>query len=674
MNRINLGAPGIYQYPESTTPSLEIERMDVCAFVGIAPRGPCREAKLPDNWNGDFPLVDPAWPKRRSLAIAVESMDEYIHIFGGFEGPGRLPYAVSSFFDQGGRKAYIVRIVHNYGDNRDNQGIASATINNVDLNNGNLIINARNEGSWGNYLRAVLGFSLRMVNTMPGNTDSELYFELDEEIKTGDLLRLHFPQTASEDARREFRTVSVVKRLGLSGDGGTVIVATLDTPLPRQPEYAEVVNGELLLRDNQGTEEHFSMLGLNPRHERWMATILFNQSRLVLPDESWINSDITPQEIDEIPQKPNLDSDDIVIFSQGEDRYTDIDFNDYFDANWVPGNPEPGDGIHALSLLSDLSSMLVPDLYVPESLPQIENVSDEVPVYGSTFSPCIDYQKDTEDDETPNIDLENLYLDPGLPNDLESIIELQIKLVNFADEQKNFVVLLDVPPGINEKQILRWRSHFRSSYAVAYHPWLKISNDIDQRNELILINPSAVAAGIIAKQEIRFGVQHGPANEISKNVIKVSSAVSPIQHDLLHPNAINVFLQKRDGVWLSAGRTLSRDKRYRQLSVRRLMIMLRRILQRQMQWAVFEPNGPELWSNMRYMLSEFLRKLYIAGAFAGASELEAFFVKCDSELNHRAVVDAGMMLAEIGVAPAEPIEFILLRISRGDNDLLLLES
>ena len=66
----------------------------------------------------------------------------------------------------------------------------------------------------------------------------------------------------------------------------------------------------------------------------------------------------------------------------------------------------------------------------------------------------------------------------------------------------------------------------------------------------------------------------------------------------------------------------------------------------------------------------FLRQLFTAGAFKGRRESEAFFVRCDGELNHRRVLDAGQLIVEIGVAPAEPLEFIVVRIVRdGDGTL-----
>ena len=185
------------------------------------------------------------------------------------------------------------------------------------------------------------------------------------------------------------------------------------------------------------------------------------------------------------------------------------------------------------------------------------------------------------------------------------------------------------------------------------------------------MNPSAVAAGIIARREIERGVPYGPANESRRACSTSSDAVSPARHDELHQNAINVYLRERDGVRLTAARTLSRDPSYRQLSVRRLMTMLRRVLYRQMQWAVFEPNDARLRGDIRNQLDAYLRQLFAANAFAGARAEDAFFVRCDDELNPQPVDRRRPALsATSGVAPAEPLEFLVLQIARdGDGTL-----
>ena len=96
-------------------------RMDVAAFVGVAPRGPVRVPLFNEWWRDDGPCVEPQRPRRRTVAYPVESFDEYRRLFGGFEGPGLLPFAVATFFEQGGRRAYIARVVHDYGNAVDRE-------------------------------------------------------------------------------------------------------------------------------------------------------------------------------------------------------------------------------------------------------------------------------------------------------------------------------------------------------------------------------------------------------------------------------------------------------------------------------------------------------------------------------------------------------------------------
>jgi len=231
-------------------------------------------------------------------------------------------------------------------------------------------------------------------------------------------------------------------------------------------------------------------------------------------------------------------------------------------------------------------------------------------------------------------------------------------------------VLLDVPPGLHQRQILAWRARFSPAYAACYHPWLDVARGDDRRDALVPVPPSAVAAGMIALSEVTFGVPTGPANLIAQGVVDLEDRVSPRRHDELHPAGVNVFLAERDGMRLTAARTLSLDPSYRQLSVRRLVTLLKRVLDRQMQWMVFEPNGPSLWADVTHMLRAYLRQLFRANAFRGATEAEAFFVQCDAQTNPRSALDAGQLVARIGVAPAEPLEFLVLQISRdGDGTL-----
>jgi hypothetical protein len=635
--------------------------MDVCAFAGVAPRGPSRTPVIDEQWRDDRPCVETDRPRRRTVAWPVESFDEYRRLFGGFEGPGLLPYAVASFFEQGGRRAYITRIVHEYGDAAKNAGgVAQGDAPGAGANVSPLRLRARDEGSWGNGLRASLNFTTRPLIFENHALDS-LTVSDDEELPAGSLLRLTLI-----DAGHVLRFVANVMRREREQSAGFVRVAVFDQLAPAEIKSVEVVEGVLAIDDGDGRTERHERLGFSSLHPRWMATALCYESQLVYPDSDWSGGEIIPED-PKLPPGPWS-----APFEGGEDRYPDITPEDFFDDAWTFGDGEPGNGVYALTQISDLSLLVAPDLYSPGPLAAPADIVGAASLAGPDFDRCFDLPE-PEEQAMPQFDLEGLRLDPTLTNERGEIIRLQRKLVDFAEAARSFIVLLDVPPGLNQRRILNWRVNFNSAFAAAYHPWLQISRGDDSRDALIHLPPSAVAAGIIARQEIAFGVPHGPANALGAEVIEVDDRVSPGRHDELHTQGVNVYLRERDGVRLTAARTLSRDPAFRQLSVRRLMTMIGRALYKETQWVVFEPNNPALRAELRLVLRGYLRRLFRLGAFRGATEEQAFFVRCDETNNPPFVTDAGRLIAEIGVAPSEPLEFIVLRLAREGDGMLVLE-
>jgi hypothetical protein len=668
-------------------------RMDVAAFVGVAPRGPARLPAYVADWaTPPRGPVNPLLPLR-SVAVAVESWSAYRRLYGGFEGPGLLPYAVGAFFEQGGTRAYIVRVVHDYGesDPENEWATASGTVTGARPKHGGAIgLRARNEGSWGNHLRATLSFSTRPLAWRSGTGTTEIVLDADAALPAGTLVRFW-----SGDGIPDFRFVTQTFEEWTPEAPVRVLRATLEAPLYFTPERGEIVEAALSVSDTSDPtlerSELHEGLGLSALHPRWMAAALYRDSALVYPDAAWIADDLVPDDVFLRPSSlvgsPPADAEAPSQFCCGRDRYAEIVPDDCFDPAWVLGDEEPRGGVHALVECEDLSIVVVPDLYSPEPLVEVDD-EEVISLAGAEFELCIDPPpvpapapvdpscpgSPPLGDDGSTQELDGLRLVPAIPTDLDAIAALQQKLVDLAELLEQWVVLLDVPPGLNQRQILQWRARFGSAYAAAYHPWLRVSRPDDAREPLVKVNPAAYAAGIVAKQEIAFGVQHGPANLIAIGPVSPADAVSPGRHDELHQNAVNVYIRERDGLRLTAGRTLSRDPQWRQLSVRRLITMLRRALLRQMQWTVFEPNDARLRDELRRMLEAYLRQLFLASAFRGNSPSEAYFVRCDDALNPPEVLDEGKLICHVGVAPAEPLEFIVLRFAREGDGTLLMEN
>lgn len=671
-----LGAPGIYRQDAEPLRVLTGVRMDIAAFAGVAPRGPARLPVLDAPWAA--PAMRADGRGARTQPVVIESWQAYLQAFGGFEGPGRLPYAVSAFFANGGTQARVLRIVHDYGSAAaDAAGTARGPLAGVQAQGGRAVwLAARDEGRWGDALAATLAFDRQALA-----------------LAEADILpdRLRLPQAPALASTAFALVPGAVLRMVLAG--GSAVLRRLariedvwtaggrrerwgwlDAPVGTPPRSIELVEGRLEVADHDGRTEALAALGLSAVHPRWLARVLAEESTLLWPADDptlpagdplarWLDADLV---LDAALAPLRTEA-----FTGGADRWADIVPDDFFDPRWTPGDDFPGDGVHALADDEAVAMLVAPDLYSPGPLAPVEAIVEPPGFAGPAFAECVT-PPPAPPQAPPPEDLTGLRLDPVA--DLDAIVALQKRLVDFADQREAFTVLLDVPPSSSQRRILRWRGAFDSAYAAAYHPWLSMAPAEDPRQVPAQVNPSAAAAGIVAQREHRFGIPEGPANALVAGAVGVADLVSPARHAELHPQAVNVFLAEREGVRLTAARTLSRDPQWRQLNVRRLVTMLRKVLDQQMQWAVFEPNDRTLRAQVARMLEACLRQLWRANAFVGATEAQAFFVRCDDTLNPPALVDQGRLLAQVGVAPAEPMEFIVLEIARSADATLTVEA
>jgi uncharacterized protein len=149
------------------------------------------------------------------------------------------------------------------------------------------------------------------------------------------------------------------------------------------------------------------------------------------------------------------------------------------------------------------------------------------------------------------------------------------------------------------------------------------------------------------------------------SVVGLATTYSHTEQEKLNPQGINVIRDLSgvgNTVW--GARTVSSDPEWRYLSVRRLFLFLEKTIELNTGWTVFEPNDPMLWKSIVRNVTAFLRLQYRAGALVGATEEDAFYVKCDEETNPPESVALGRVITEIGVAPSKPAEFVIFRIEQ----------
>ena len=656
---VALGAPGVVYVPQIAPRVLVGVRMDVAAFAGVAPRGPAFELADPHAWAFPEGVV-----RTRSVPVVVGSWDDYVERFGSFEGPGLLPYAVAAFFQQGGTRAQIVRIVHDLGGVRDGSVAVpgrsrhdfGASLSAV--GGGVVSLTARNEGSWGDRLTVTLSFAAVPVTCLRAEP-SALVLEPLAEVTAGAWLRLLLP-----DGSRVLRSVNSVLNRGRAGAVGFERVAQLNAPVPA-PVFVERIDATLDVVDRdplRARGEHFDGLGLLPAHPRWIAAVLRDNSNLVEltgADDGVVISDVT------------LLTQPASLRVQGEDRYAVVTADDFF-GTLLEGDDGATDGLDVLLRVPEVASVVVPDLYSPAPvLVTTTSVADPPTFAGATFAPCVEAPGSaTVTPQPPGLD--GLRLDPLSATGLAAIVTLQNQVVSCA-EALGIIALLDTPPGLTQRAILQWRANFDSTRAAAYHPWLR-APIASTGSPLVTVNPSAFAAGIVARAEHAYGVPHGPANELAAGAVDVTDRVDAARHAILHQSGVDVYLLRTDGIWLMGARTLSRDPAWRQLNVRRVVSLVERTVLSELAWTVFEPNDRVLRTRVELLVGGLLRQLFGQGAFAGSTPAESYFVRTASDAVLPAESDAGRLVCEIGLAVAEPLEFILVSISRNAEGALTAET
>jgi phage tail sheath protein FI len=255
---------------------------------------------------------------------------------------------------------------------------------------------------------------------------------------------------------------------------------------------------------------------------------------------------------------------------------------------------------------------------------------------------------------------------PGQKVELDTIKAVQTMMIGHCERLGDRVAILDPPRDLSPQEIKKWRMEtagFDSTYAALYYPWITIMDPVT--NQPMDIPPSGHMAGVWARNDATRGVHKAPANEVVQGAIGLAYQTTKGEQDTLNPNGVNCIRAFPGmGIRVWGARTLSSNPSWRYISVRRLFNMVEKSIEGGTQWVVFEPNDRKLWARVRRDVTAFLKGVWRDGALFGSSPAEAFYVKCDDELNPPESRDLGRLIIEIGMAPVKPAEFVIFRISQ----------
>jgi hypothetical protein len=204
------------------------------------------------------------------------------------------------------------------------------------------------------------------------------------------------------------------------------------------------------------------------------------------------------------------------------------------------------------------------------------------------------------------------------------------------------------------------------SYGALYHPWL--AGGIGE--SLSATSPDGAVAGAMAKRARERGAWIAPANDQLLDIIGLEPSLPEKELLDLDRARVNMVRRLPAGFALHDADTLSDESDWRQINVRRLMMLLRRTALRRGMTYVFEGNGPVLRRAIERDLRGMLDDLQERGAFAGKVSAQSFRVAVDEKASDP---DTGRLVVEIAVRPAQPMRFLTLRLVQVGARLTILE-
>jgi len=241
------------------------------------------------------------------------------------------------------------------------------------------------------------------------------------------------------------------------------------------------------------------------------------------------------------------------------------------------------------------------------------------------------------------------------------------QLIRHAEKMRYRIAIVDSGDNQTIDQVRAMRAQLDSSHAALYYPWVRVFDPLSLQE--IFTPPSGFVAGIYARNDIERGVHKAPANEVVRLAVGFERMLNKPQQEILNPEGVNCFRYfEGRGNRLWGARTISSDPEWRYVNIRRYFAYLEHSIDKGTRWAVFEPNGQQLWDNVRRTIQDFLLNEWQNGALLGDKPEKGYFVKCDRSTMTQSDLDNGRLICLIGVAPVKPAEFVIFRIGQWTAD------
>ncbi|MFV0135493.1 fibronectin type III domain-containing protein [Streptomyces sp. HMX87] len=272
--------------------------------------------------------------------------------------------------------------------------------------------------------------------------------------------------------------------------------------------------------------------------------------------------------------------------------------------------------------------------------------------------------------------LVNLCGNTSMPDHIPPATQVNAALV-WAESRRSAFLVLDAPrqpaPITADTAATKYQETAGAyapptSYAAFYGPWIQIADPAGSSvSSTRMLPPAGAVMGQFSQADAAVGPNRSPAGVAYDLVgtVGVEHLFTGDQLDALNDSGVNIIRPvPQAGYCIMGARTLRQGMPDRYISVRRMLMYVANLLENVTRFAIFEPNGPDLWARLSALVQQQLQTLTQAGQLQSTIPDEAYFVVCDETNNTPQTVALGEVRIAVGVALASPSEFIVIEISQ----------
>ncbi len=268
-------------------------------------------------------------------------------------------------------------------------------------------------------------------------------------------------------------------------------------------------------------------------------------------------------------------------------------------------------------------------------------------------------------------------LDDPAGYDPAGMVEVHAAVIQLCAARSDMFAVLGVPQHYDTAAALAWLRQLGAnnqlgqaeqivlsplSFAGFWHPWVSVLEPATPQLAPLRNQPAdGAVCGMIAARELARGAWVAPANVPLHGPVALIPAVSAGDVVRLFNAHANLLVPRPGTISALSAHTLAAEANLLQVSVRRLIILLRKVALLLGSRYVFATNNDRFRQLVRLQFERILATLTSAGALA------AYQVVTDDDA---ATLAAGQLIVTLLVAPTSPIEFITISLVRAGEGLL----